>query len=54
MSNIMQYMLNQTEEFREAYAEILNKIEDVSDRLSVVEIKLSDIEIRVNSNKNND
>ena len=51
MSNIMQYLIQMSDEFRDSYEEINNKITDVIDRLEVVELKLSDVEIRLNSNR---
>tara|TARA_R110000744_G_scaffold52825_4_gene113019 strand:- start:1214 stop:1378 length:165 start_codon:yes stop_codon:yes gene_type:complete len=52
MSNIMQYMVNQTDEFRDAYAEIIEKIDAVIDRMSLLELRLLDVEVRVNQNRN--
>ena len=52
MSNIMQYMLNQTDEFRDAYAETIEKMDDVLDKLSLIELRLLDVEVRVNQNRN--
>jgi len=52
MSNIMQYLIQMSDEFRGSYEEIDKKITDVIDRLEVVEIKLSEVEIRLNPNRN--
>ena len=51
MSNIMQYLIQMSDEFRDSYEEIDKKITDVIDRLEVVEIKLSEVEIRLNPNR---
>ena len=58
MSSIMQYLIKQTNEFRDSYDMIntrvdtlLNNMEEVVDKLRVVEMKLKDIEIRVNNNR---
>ena len=48
----MQYMVNQTDEFRDAYAEIIEKIDAVIDRMSLLELRLLDVEVRVNQNRN--
>ena len=52
MSNIMKYMLNQKDDFRDAYAEIIEKMDDVLDKLSLIELRLLDVEVRVNQNRN--
>ena len=50
MSSILQYLMNQTKEFRESYEQINDRVDEVLDKLVVIEIQLKDIEIRVNPN----
>jgi len=54
MSNIMQYMINQTDEFRDAYADnqetnsnIQTTLEDILEQLAVVNFKLQSIEKQI-------
>lgn len=54
MSNIMQYLIQMSDEFRDSYEEIDKKISDVMDRLTTVEMKLSEVEIRLNPNRNDE
>ena len=51
MSNIMQYLIQMSDEFRDSYEEINQKISGVMDGLEMVEIKLKDLEIRLNPNR---
>ena len=50
MSSIIQYLMKQTNEFRESYEQIDERIDELVDKLKVIEILLKDIEIRVNPN----
>ena len=50
MSSIIQYLMKQTNEFRESYEQINDRIDELVDKLTVIEIVLKDIEIRVNPN----
>ena len=50
MSSILQYLMNQTNEFRESYEQINDRIDELVDKLTVIEIVLKDIELRVNPN----
>ena len=59
MSSIMQYLYQQSEEFRDSAEDInlrmdtvLNQITEICDRLDVIDIRLKDIEGRLNVNRN--
>ena len=59
MSSILQYLYQQSDEFREAAEDIntrmdtvLNQITEICDRLDLIDIRLKDIEARKNVNRN--
>ena len=59
MSSILQYLYQQSDEFREAAEDIntrmdtvLNQITEICDRLDVIDIRLKDIYGRLNVNRN--
>ena len=54
MSNVMSYLLQMSEDFRESYEEIDKKAIDILDKLQVIEIRLQEVEARVNANKQED
>ena len=54
MSNVMSYLLQMSEDFRESYEEIDKKASDILDKLQVIEIRLQEVETRVNANKQED
>ena len=54
MSNVMSYLLQMSEDFRESYEEIDKKAIDILDKLQVIEIRLQEVETRVNANKQED
>ena len=51
MSNVMAYMLEMSDEFRERYEEINKKAEEILDKLTILESKVQEIEIRINPNR---
>ena len=54
MSNIMSYLLQQTDEFRDSYSDLEKRLDEILDKLEVVEIRLKELEARVNLNRNED
>ena len=59
MTSILQYLYKQTEEARDSYDEINNritgvikKLQDVDDGLDMLSVRLRDIEERLNINRN--
>ena len=54
MSNILQYLMQQTDEFRESYNEIDKRIDEALDKLDLIEIRLKEIETRLNPNRIDD
>jgi len=54
MSNILQYLMQQTEEFRNSYRDIDKRIDELLDKLDLIEQRLLDIESRININRSND
>ena len=54
MSNILQYLVQQTDEFRVSYQDIGEKIDDLLDKLDLIERRLMDIETRINMNRLDD
>ena len=54
MSNVMSYLLQMSEDFRESYEEIDKKAIDILDNLQVIEIRLQEVEARINANKQED
>ena len=54
MSNVMSYLLQMSEDFRESYEEIDKKAIDILDKLQVIENRLQEFEARVNANKQED
>ncbi len=47
----MAYMLEMSDEFRERYEEINKKAEEILDKLTILESKVQEIEIRINPNR---
>ena len=50
--NVMQYLMQQTDEFRDSYQQIDDKASKILDKLDVLEIRLQEIEFRMNNNQN--
>jgi|TARA_R110000744_G_scaffold37314_3_gene85596 hypothetical protein len=51
MSNILQYLMQQTDEFRDSYTEIAARIDTLLDKLDLIELRLKEVETRVNQNR---
>ena len=54
MSNILQYLMQQTDEFRESYIEIEKRIDLLLDKLDLIELRLRELELRLNQNRVDD
>ena len=50
--NVMQYLLQMSDEFRDSYAQIDKRVTQILDKLEVLELKVRDLEFRVNMNHN--
>ena len=50
--NVMQYLIQQTDEFRDSYQQIDSRVSQILDKLEVLEIRLQEIEFRINNNQN--
>ena len=48
----MQYLLQMSDEFRDSYAEIDKRVTTILDKLDVLELRIRDLEFRVNINHN--
>ncbi len=51
MSNVYAYLLQITDEFRENYELITKKADELLDRMSVLETRIQELEIRINPNR---
>ena len=54
MSNILQYLMQQTEEFRDSYRDIDKRIDELLDKMELIDRRLIEIESRINLNRLND
>ena len=54
MSNVMSYLLQMSEEFRESYEEINKTANEILDKLQVLEIRIQEVETRLNANREED
>ena len=50
----MSYLFNMSEEFRESYDKIDKRVTEILDKLELVEIRLRELEERVNQNRRDD
>lgn len=50
----MQYLLQISDEFRESYVEIDKRVTEILDKLDVLELRIRDLELRVNANRNHE
>ena len=50
MSNIMQYLIQMADEFRESYEEIKKAQDELLEKQSLVDFRLQEIEQRLNKN----
>jgi len=51
MSNIMQYLLTMSDEFRDSYDDIKKQNQLILDSLVLLEQRVSEIETRINPNR---
>ena len=51
MSNIMQYLLTMSDEFRDSYEEIKKQNQSILDTLALLEQRVSEIKTRINANR---
>jgi len=54
MSNIMQYLIQLSDESREYYQVIDKRVDTILDKLEVIEVRLLEVEQRINQNRNDD
>ena len=54
MSNIMQYLIQLSDESREYYELIDKRVDYILDKLDVIEIRLQDVEQRIYINRKDD
>jgi len=54
MSNIMQYLIQISDEFRESYREINKRVDEIVDKLDVLTRRIEELETRVNANQDTD
>jgi len=54
MSNIMQYLIQLSDESREYYQIIDKRVDTILDKLEVIELRLLEVEQRINQNRNDD
>ena len=51
MSNIMQYLLTMSDEFRDSYEDIKKQNQLILDSLELLDQRVSEIETRINPNR---
>ena len=51
MSNIMQYLLTLSDEFRESYEAINKQNQEILDAISLLQVRVAEIEISINPNR---
>ena len=54
MTNIMQYLIQMSDEFRDSYEHIRKDIEAVRDKQDVLEIRMKELELNSNKNRQDD
>ena len=50
----MQYLIQMSDEFRDSYKSIEERIQDITDSLDLLQQKIKELEMRVNPNRNDD
>ena len=50
----MSYLLQMSDEFRQSYEEIDKKANEILDKLQVLEIRIQEVETRLNANREED
>ncbi len=51
MTNIMQYLIQMSDEFRDSYDHIKKDIQTVRDKQDVLEIRIKELELNLNKNR---
>jgi len=51
MTNIMQYLIQMSDEFRDSYDHIKKDIQTVRDKQDVLEIRMKELELNLNKNR---
>ena len=51
MSNIMQYLIQMSDEFRNSYDNIDKRLDDIQEDIKMLIFKTEELETRVNSNR---
>ena len=54
MANIMQYLIQLSDESRDYYQRIDKRVDEILDKLALMELRLVELEQRVNLNRNSD
>ena len=54
MSNIMQYLIQISDEFRESYRESDRRVDEIVDKLDLLTRRIEELETRVNPNRDTD
>ena len=49
----MQYLIQMSDEFRESYNQIDKRVYEIMDKLDLIEVRLRELEQRVNANRDN-
>lgn len=52
MSNIMQYLIQMSDEFKESYQKIDKQINNIEDKIDLLVFKTEELETRINVNRN--
>ena len=52
MTNIMQYLIQMSDELKDSYAEIDARLSEILDLLQLLEVRIQELETRINSNRN--
>ncbi len=50
MSNVMQYLLGMSDEFRDSYERILELVQEIKDQQDLIDKRLQEVEFRLNQN----
>jgi|TARA_R110000824_G_scaffold74443_3_gene189226 hypothetical protein len=49
---VMQYLMKVSDEFRDSYVQIDKRIDEIVDKLSLIEVRMQELELRLNPNRN--
>jgi hypothetical protein len=48
---VMQYLMKVSDEFRDSYVQIDRRIDEIVDKLSLIEVRMRELELRLNPNR---